>query len=96
MRSRRAATQRFCLGSLSLFQLFLASNTTVIVDPNESEPDCGLVDSSDSDDDDDMLQGPGRHRARANGIDDDHDHDLADDDDRNIIIPYDSDSDYSP
>jgi hypothetical protein len=65
-----------------------------IVDPKDSEPDCGLVDSSDSDDD--MVPGPGRHCARANAMSDDYDHDSADDDDHNIIIPYDSDSDYSP
>ena len=64
------------------------------MDPNESKPGCGLVDSSDSDDD--MEPGPGRYRVRANAVFDDYDHDLADDDDHDIIIPYDSDSDYSP
>ena len=66
------------------------------MDPNESEPDDGLVDSSDLDDDDDMVQGPRRHRARAGDIDDNHNLDLADDDDHYIIIHYDSNSDYSP
>ena len=65
-----------------------------IVDPNESEPDCGLVDSSDSDDD--MVPGPGRQCAWANAMSDDYDHGLADDDDHNIIIHYDSDTDYGP
>ena len=65
-----------------------------IVGPNDSEPDCGLVDSSDSEGD--MVPGPGRHCALANAMSDDYDHVLADDDNPNIIIPYDSDSDYSP
>ena len=36
------------------------------------------------------------YRVRADGIDNDYDHDLASGDDYNIIIAYDTDSDYSP
>ena len=50
-----------------------------IIDPNDSLPDCGLVDSSDNDnDDDDDIAPKGQdHRVRANGDDNiQHDHTL--------------------